>query len=93
MPLCTVALPVSNLPQSTSFFLSALHPLGYRYLSQRGDNQIGFGVDEPDFFLYQERPGYVSVAALYQPRLENLEPRNRRNMRLSVNASFHLYGL
>ena len=60
MPLVNVSLPVSRLPQSTSFFLSALQPLGYQYLGQRGDQQqIGFGVDDPDFFLYQERPGYA----------------------------------
>ena len=60
MPLVNVSLPVSQLPQSTSFFLSALQPLGYQYLGQRGDQQqIGFGVEEPDFFLYQERPGYA----------------------------------
>ncbi len=68
MPLVDVSLPVSHLPQSTSFFLSALQPLGYRYLGQRGGTQqIGFGVDEPDFYLYQERQGYdiISFPSLF----------------------------
>lgn len=56
MPVSQVTLPVSHLPQATSFILTALQPLGYRFLCQR-DDQVGFGVDEPDFFLCQERPG------------------------------------
>ena len=50
MPVSHIGLNVENLPASTSFFLSALQPLGYRYIGTR-DDQIGFGVKEADFFL------------------------------------------
>ena len=56
MPLSHVRLTVTHLPSSCSFFLSALQPLGYRYVGQQGD-LIGLGVDDADFFLSQERPG------------------------------------
>ncbi|KAI9801688.1 MAG: hypothetical protein M1833_002370 [Piccolia ochrophora] len=56
MPVSHIGLTVSHLPQSTSFFLTALQPLGYKFLGQKG-NQIGFGVYEPDFFICQETPG------------------------------------
>jgi hypothetical protein len=58
MPVSHVGLTVSHLPTSTSFFLSVLQPLGYRYFGQWGP-QIGLGVHEADFFLTQEMPGYV----------------------------------
>jgi hypothetical protein len=54
--MATVGLTVSHLPTSTSFFASALQPLGYRYLGKSGD-QIGFGIRDPDFFLCQETSG------------------------------------
>ena len=58
MSLLELSLPVSHLPQSTSFYLSSLQPLGYRYLgARRADQSIGLGLDEPDFFLYQESAG------------------------------------
>ncbi|KAI9882882.1 MAG: hypothetical protein M1823_005368 [Watsoniomyces obsoletus] len=63
MPLVDVSLPCSHLPRSTSFFLAALQPLGYRYHGQRDKERetenkgIGLGVEEPDFYLYQERQG------------------------------------
>jgi catechol 2,3-dioxygenase-like lactoylglutathione lyase family enzyme len=56
MPVSHVGLTVSDVPTSASFYLSALKPLGYRYIGQWGP-QIGFGVDEADFFVTQEMPG------------------------------------
>ncbi len=56
MPVSHIGLTVSHLPTSTSFFLSALQPLGYRYIGQSGD-QIGLGIHDADFFLCQETPG------------------------------------
>lgn len=58
MPVSHIGLTVSHLPTSTSFFLSALQPLGYRYIGE-SYNQIGLGIREADFFLCQETPGYV----------------------------------
>lgn len=55
MPVSHIGLTVSHLPTSTSFFLSALQPLGYRYIGQQG-GQVGFGIDDADFFLCQETP-------------------------------------
>lgn len=60
MPLSHLTLTVSHLPTSTSFFLSCLQPLGYKFIG-RHDEYIGFGskADEPaDFWLAQEQPGY-----------------------------------
>ena len=62
MPVSHVGLTVAHLPASCSFFLSALQPLGYRYIGQQG-NQIGLGVDDADFFLCQESSGYVTSDA------------------------------
>ena len=56
MPVTHVGLTVSHLPNSTAFYLAALQPLDYRYIGQWGP-QIGFGHEEPDFFLTQEMPG------------------------------------
>jgi hypothetical protein len=56
MPVTHVGLTVSNLPNSTKFYLAALQPLGYRYIGQWGP-QIGFGAEEADFFLTQEMAG------------------------------------
>ncbi|KAI4668479.1 uncharacterized protein J4E88_001383 [Alternaria novae-zelandiae] len=62
MPVSHIGLTVSHLPTSTSFFLSALQPLGYRYIGQYG-NQIGLGINDSDFFLCQETPGVKAGAA------------------------------
>ncbi|KAI9735916.1 MAG: hypothetical protein M1834_001382 [Cirrosporium novae-zelandiae] len=62
MPVSHVGLTVSHLPTSCSFFLAALQPLGFRYIGQQG-NQIGFGVDHPEFFICQETPGTKAGAA------------------------------
>ncbi|OSS46315.1 hypothetical protein B5807_08614 [Epicoccum nigrum] len=62
MPVSHFGLTVSHLPASSSFFLSALQPLGYRYLGQQG-HQVGFGIRDADFFLSQETPGIKAGAA------------------------------
>ncbi|KAF2099965.1 hypothetical protein NA57DRAFT_75467 [Rhizodiscina lignyota] len=47
-----IILTVTHLPSACSFFLSALQPLGYRYIyGRRG--KIGLGVHEADFFIEQ----------------------------------------
>jgi catechol 2,3-dioxygenase-like lactoylglutathione lyase family enzyme len=58
MPVSHVGLTVSHLPRSCSFYLSALQPLGYRYIGQQ-ENQIAFGDKEAEFFICQDSPGYV----------------------------------
>jgi len=50
MPVAHIGLTVEDLPASTTFFLSTLQPLGYRFFGTRND-QIGFGVTEADFFI------------------------------------------
>lgn len=65
MPFSHIGLTVSHLPQSCSFFLSALQPLGYRYIATQGD-QVGFGIDDADFFLSPEVRGYVYIISLYE---------------------------
>ncbi|KNG47540.1 glyoxalase family protein [Stemphylium lycopersici] len=62
MPVAHIGLTVSHLPTSTSFFLSALQPLGYRYIGETG-HQIGLGIYNADFFLCQETPGVKAGAA------------------------------
>ncbi|KAH0564854.1 hypothetical protein GP486_001762, partial [Trichoglossum hirsutum] len=62
MPVSHIGLTVSHLPTSCSFFLAALHPLGYKYFGQDG-SQIGFGVRDPDFFICQESHGNKAGAA------------------------------
>ncbi|KAL6171913.1 hypothetical protein ACJQWK_02908 [Exserohilum turcicum] len=62
MPIAQIGLTVSHLPTSTSFFLSALQPLGYRYISESG-HQIGLGVHNADFYLCQETPGVKAGAS------------------------------
>ncbi|KAJ4348391.1 uncharacterized protein N0V89_009765 [Didymosphaeria variabile] len=62
MPVSHIGLTVSHLPTSCSFFLSALQPLGYRYIGQQG-NQIGLGIYDAEFFLCQETPGVKAGAA------------------------------
>lgn len=58
MPVSHLALNVSNISEAASFYLSALQPLGYRYIGEQG-NSIGLGEKDADFFLCQQRYGYV----------------------------------
>jgi hypothetical protein len=58
MPVSHVGLTVSHVPSACSFFLSALQPLGYKYVGNQGDS-VGFGTDDADFFLCPEVPGYA----------------------------------
>ncbi|KAL4762883.1 VOC family protein [Aspergillus foveolatus] len=65
MPLSHLTLTVSHLPTSTSFFLSCLQPLGYKFIG-RHDDYIGFGQDsnEPaDFWITEQKPGCPAGAA------------------------------
>ncbi|KAL4748323.1 hypothetical protein BDW72DRAFT_205687 [Aspergillus terricola var. indicus] len=65
MPLSHLTLTVSHLPTSTSFFLSCLQPLGYKFIG-RHDDYIGFGQDsnEPaDFWITEQKPGFPAGAA------------------------------
>ncbi|KAL8930376.1 MAG: hypothetical protein Q9172_000085 [Xanthocarpia lactea] len=62
MPLSHIGLTVSHLPTSCSFYLAALAPLGYRYIGQSG-NQIGFGIDDAEFFISQEAGSIKSSSA------------------------------
>ncbi|KAI4207944.1 MAG: hypothetical protein LQ346_000281 [Caloplaca aetnensis] len=62
MPVSHVGLTVSHLPTSCSFFLAALAPLNYRYIGQF-DGQIGFGINEPEFFISQETASVKAGAA------------------------------
>ncbi|KAI9723704.1 MAG: hypothetical protein M1812_001004 [Candelaria pacifica] len=65
MPVSHIGLTVTHLPTSTSFYLSALAPLGYRFIAEHG-TQIGFGPahsDEADFFISQEGNGIKASAA------------------------------
>ncbi|KAL1851923.1 hypothetical protein Plec18170_006226 [Paecilomyces lecythidis] len=65
MPLSHLTLTVSQLPQSTSFFLSCLQPLGYHFIG-RHEDYIGFGSQpgEPaDFWITEEKPGVPAGAA------------------------------
>ena len=58
MPVSHLGLPVSDIASATSFYLSALQPLGYRYFGEQGD-AIGLGINDADFFLCQAKNGYV----------------------------------
>ncbi|KAL8915534.1 MAG: hypothetical protein Q9171_000099 [Xanthocarpia ochracea] len=62
MPLSHIGLTVSHLPTSCSFYLAALAPLSYRYIGQSG-NQIGFGIDDAEFFINQEAGSIKSSSA------------------------------
>ncbi|KAL8854026.1 MAG: hypothetical protein Q9221_001149 [Calogaya cf. arnoldii] len=62
MPVSHIGLTVSHLPTSCSFFLAALAPLGYRYCGQSG-NQIGFGIDDAEFFISQETESIKASSA------------------------------
>jgi hypothetical protein len=52
MPVSHLGLTVSHIPAASSFYLSALQPLGYRYIGCQGDS-IGLGIDDADFFITQ----------------------------------------
>ncbi|KUJ18323.1 uncharacterized protein LY89DRAFT_781393 [Mollisia scopiformis] len=54
MPLAHVSLPVTSLPASTAFYLSALNPLGYDVFMNL-ERAVGMTVkyDGPDFWLHQ----------------------------------------
>ena len=63
----SITLTVSHLPTSTSFFLSALQPLGYVFRG-RQEHTIGFGLQYPpntpaDFWITQEIPDVPAGAA------------------------------
>ena len=58
MPVSHLGLSVSNISSATSFYLSALQPLGYRYIGHQGDS-IGLGINDADFFLCQTKNGYA----------------------------------
>ncbi|KAL9000894.1 MAG: hypothetical protein Q9169_000649 [Polycauliona sp. 2 TL-2023] len=62
MPVSHIGLTVSHLPTSTSFFLAALAPLGYRYCGHSG-KQIGLGIDEAELFLSQETESTKATSA------------------------------
>ncbi|KAI9707113.1 MAG: hypothetical protein M1836_000073 [Candelina mexicana] len=65
MPVSHIGLTVTHLPTSTSFYLSALAPLGYKFIAEHG-TQIGFGPahsEEADFFISQEGNGIKASAA------------------------------
>ncbi|GAB7356134.1 hypothetical protein MBLNU459_g6731t1 [Dothideomycetes sp. NU459] len=62
MPVSHVGLTVSHLPSACSFFLSALQPLGYHYIGKQ-DDQVGFGVEDADFFLSPEITGLEASTA------------------------------
>lgn len=62
MPVSHIALTVTHLPTSVSFYLSALQPLNYVFLGQWGSS-VGLGPSagpdissEPDLFITQESP-------------------------------------
>jgi hypothetical protein len=59
MPVSHLGLTVSHIPTSTSFYLSALQPLGYGFIGNQGDS-IGLGIDDADFFLCQAAERYGS---------------------------------
>ncbi|KAF9888455.1 hypothetical protein FE257_008733 [Aspergillus nanangensis] len=65
MPLSHLTLTVGHLPTSTSFFLSCLQPIGYKFIG-RHEDYIGFGQnsDEPaDFWIREQKPGVPAGAA------------------------------
>lgn len=75
MPFSHLTITVSHLPSSTSFFLSCLQPLGYRFIG-RSDDYIGFGQKpgEPaDFWITEQKQGYPTHS-LYFPRCTSSSP-------------------
>lgn len=58
MPVSHIALTVSHLPSSVSFYLSCLQPLDYHFIGQWGES-VGLGPsgsESADLFLTQETP-------------------------------------
>jgi len=51
MPLHHVALRVSDLDRSRTFYLATLKPLGYKVFME-SDKFVGLSVYSPDFWLY-----------------------------------------
>ncbi|KAF4549758.1 Hypothetical protein D9617_20g028140 [Elsinoe fawcettii] len=76
MPVAHIGLSVQNIAASYSFYAAALQPLGYRYIGSR-DDQLGFGVHEPDFFLSPVRgpntpaPVHIAFAATSRAAVRN----------------------
>ncbi|EMD00059.1 hypothetical protein BAUCODRAFT_21722 [Baudoinia panamericana UAMH 10762] len=60
MPVSHLGLTVSHISSATSFYLTTLEPLGYRYIGHSRDS-VGLGVDNADFFLTQQ-PSRVPVS-------------------------------
>lgn len=56
MTLSHIRLTVSDLHSASSFFLSCLQPLGYKFIRHQG-SEIALGPAEADFFLVQETAG------------------------------------
>lgn len=54
----TLSLTVSHLPTACSFYLSALHPLGFHYICD-DDGCVGLGSKGPSLFLCQGPPKFV----------------------------------
>jgi hypothetical protein len=54
MPIAHISIPVSSLSSSTTFYLSALKPLGYD-IFMKVENAVGLTIkyDGPDFWLHQ----------------------------------------
>ena len=46
-----IGLQVSDFAHSKRFYVAALAPLGYRVLTEFGDDAAGLGVERPDFWL------------------------------------------
>lgn len=86
MPVSHLGLTVSHLPSATSFYLAALHPLGYHYIGQRGDS-IGLGVVEADFYLTQDTRGHVPHSGPYYST-HGLTPRPSRLRRAPTHIAF-----
>ncbi|KAF2224509.1 hypothetical protein BDZ85DRAFT_261090 [Elsinoe ampelina] len=76
MPVAHIGLSVQNIAASYSFFAAALQPLGYRYIGSR-DDQLGFGVQEADFFLSPVKgpnkpaPVHIAFAATSRAAVRN----------------------
>ncbi|KAF2148852.1 hypothetical protein K461DRAFT_53663 [Myriangium duriaei CBS 260.36] len=64
MPVSHVGLSVENIGPLSSFYASALQPLGYRYIGER-EGQLGFGVNEADFFISPILPSTTRPAPIH----------------------------
>ena len=60
MPYNAPLLLVSHLAQSTSFYLTALQPLGYSYIDQDGD-AVGFGKTNVKLYIRQKSSRQVPI--------------------------------